>query len=51
MDNYYVQIIQYKDEKVIDELGPSSESKADRVDIGVNINLNHEDFYTLIVQK
>lgn len=32
MNNYYVQIIQHKDEKVIRDLGPFSESKADRVE-------------------
>ena len=47
----YVQIIRFEDDHAIETMGPMSEWKADRVDRGVNINLNHEAFYTLIVTK
>ena len=50
-NNYYVEIIEYKSEEVVKCMGPMSEHKADRVDDGVNINLNHEEFYTLIKEK
>ena len=51
MGNYYVQIIRYTDDGVVEEMGPFSERRADRVDDGANWNLNHEEFYTLITQK
>lgn len=34
---------------VVKRLGPMSERKADKVDGGLNINLNHDKFFTLIV--
>lgn len=46
---YTVQIKQYSDDKVIREFKPcSSERQAEKLDNGVNINLNHEDYYTII---
>ena len=49
---YIVQIKQYSDDKVIKELGPFySERMAERADNGVNINLNHEEYYTITVEK
>lgn len=46
--NFVVQVIAYDDNEVVKEMGPMSERKAERVDDGVNINLNHDAFYTLI---
>ena len=46
---FYVEVVKYPDE-VVKRLGPMSERKADRVDGGLNINLNHENFYTRIVE-
>ena len=51
MSNYYVLIKSYKDDEVVEEIGPMSESKADRVDTGANINLNHDNYYTEIINK
>jgi hypothetical protein len=51
MENYYVQIIRYDDCIVETELGPYTERRAELADGGINRNLNHEDYYTKIVQK
>jgi len=49
--DYYVQVISYETDEIVKELGPMSERKADRVDNGLNINLNHERYYTWIVSE
>ncbi len=46
---YYVEIVAYKNDRVAKRMGPFSERKAERVDGGANINLDHENFYTRIV--
>ena len=51
---YIIQIKMYTtdDDVVIKELGPfGSKRQAAKCDDGVNINLNHEDYYTLIVEN
>ena len=53
---FYVQIIErsfaFNDEiikkRVMKEMGPYSERKAERIEDGVNINLNHDRYYTTI---
>ena len=47
-DKYYVEIIEHKTEKVIKRMGPMSARKAEKVDGGANINLDHEHYYTMI---
>lgn len=48
---YYVEIVKYGDpEEVVKRMGPMSDRKADKVDSGANINLNHEKYYTRIVE-
>ena len=49
-DDYYVRIIEDETGKVEKEMGPMSERKADRVESGVLINLNHERF-TVVVER
>jgi len=49
---YYVEIVEFSTDAVIKRLGPeSSEHNADRLDRGVNINLNHRDYFTRIVTE
>lgn len=48
---FYVQIIAFDGEKLIKEMGPFSEREANMVDNGVNINLNHDKYYTIIQKK
>jgi len=47
--DYYVEIVAFEGDKVIKRMGPMSERKADLVDSGANRNLNHEDYYTRII--
>lgn len=50
---YFVEIVKYGDlEEVVKKMGPiATERQADKIDSGVNINLNHEDYYTRIVKE
>lgn len=50
-DSYFVQVIQYRDFEIEKQLGPMSLAKAEKVDDGININLNHDNFFTKIVRK
>lgn len=47
-EKYYVLIIKYDTEQAVKTMGPMSERKADKVDSGANISLNHEYYYTVI---
>ncbi len=49
---WFVDIIEYEGDKVEKTLGPyGTERQADRADDGVNINLNHERFYTRVDER
>lgn len=51
---YYVQVLKYKrgkDDKLVEEFGPHSYRTADIIEDGLNINLNHEEYYTRIIEK
>lgn len=48
VDTYYVEIVEFETNKVIKSMGPMSERKADRVDSGVTINLNHDRYFTRV---
>jgi len=48
--DYFVEIRTW-DGEVIERKGPMTEWRADRVDGGLNINLNHDDYYTAIVHE
>lgn len=45
----YVEIVAYADDKVIERRGPFTQWKADKIDDGLNINLNHDAYYTRFV--
>lgn len=47
----YVEIVEYESGKVIKRTGPMAERRAGKLDRGYNINLNHEHFYTRIVNE
>ena len=38
-------------EKIVKELGPMSESKADRVERGLLINLNTDEYYVSVIDN
>lgn len=43
-DDWYVYIVERATNKVVKRMGPTSLSTAWRIEDGVNINLNHEDY-------
>ena len=45
---HIVKIISFETEEVLKEYPCNSERQADRVDDGLNINLDHEKFFTVI---
>ena len=50
MIQYFVEIRSFdNDEEPIKKMGPMSEWKAEKVECGAMINLNHEKYYTVIV--
>jgi len=50
MKMFHVEIVRFKDKKVVKRMGPLPERQAERVDDGANINLNHEEYYTRLVE-
>jgi hypothetical protein len=46
---FYVEIVKTSSGEVVERMGPMSERKADKVESGVAINLNHEEYFTRIV--
>ena len=49
--NYYVEIVCFTDGGVEKRMGPMSAHAAEKVARGVDINLNHERFYTRITSS
>ncbi len=48
---FYIEVIEYESGAVVSRMEASSERRAEKIDRGVNINLNHEDYYTRIVEE
>ena len=48
-EQFFVEIVETATDKVHRRLGPNSQARAEKVDGGVNINLDHEQYYTRIV--
>ena len=48
---YYIEIVEFVSEKGVERKGPYTERQADRIDDGMNINLNHSRYYTRIVTE
>ena len=50
---YYVEIVRIvtadECEEVVKRMGPMSERKAERVEMGALHNLNHDDYFTRVV--
>jgi len=57
MTEYYVEIRRYAegdevDDTTVKRMGPYvTERQAEKIDRGANINLNHQDYYTEIVEE
>jgi hypothetical protein len=47
----YVEIVRYLGRVVENRIGPLSEGAAKKVQAGVDINLNHEAYFTRIAKK
>jgi len=45
----FVEIVRTKGEEVVKRMGPLSERMAIKVEEGANINLNHDEYFTRIV--
>jgi hypothetical protein len=50
MNDWYVEIVETETGKVEKRMGPMSERKAEKVEDGANINLDHENYHTRIVK-
>jgi hypothetical protein len=49
---YYVEIVDYETGEVVKRFGPvPTERQADRVEGGIEINLNHEKYFTRTVEE
>jgi hypothetical protein len=48
--NFYVEVLKIGTDEIVRRLGPHDERTAERVERGVSINLDHEKFYTRIVE-
>lgn len=51
VEQFYVEVVEYATEEVVKQLGPNSEWRANKIDDGMNINLNHERYFTRIVSE
>lgn len=50
MSGYFVEVVEDATGEVVKRMGPMSRRKAERVEDGVSINMNHEAFHTRIVE-
>ena len=48
---YHVQIIETATSEVVEEMNAGSERAAERMQRGVEINMNHVEYHTKIVEK
>jgi hypothetical protein len=46
---WFVEVVARKGKKVVKCLGPMSDARAEKVARGVEINMNHDDYYTQVV--
>lgn len=46
---YFVEIVRSETDGVVKTMGPFSEKKADKIEGGININLNHEVYFTRVI--
>lgn len=48
---YYVEVVKIEEDEVVERMGPHSDERwAERIEDGVNINLNHEKYYTRVAE-
>lgn len=47
---YLIEIVETETDEVVETMEATSERTAEKIERGVNINLNHEDYHTRIVE-
>ena len=48
MKHYFIEVVEFDTDEVIERKGPYTERQADKIDNGMNINLNHDKYFTRI---
>lgn len=49
-ERYFVEVVDYETEEVVDRIKvDGTKRKAERVERGVNINMNHDRYFTRVV--
>ena len=48
---FYVEIVSIEGDNVVKRIGPSSRHLAEKIEDSIFINLNHDEYYTQIVDK
>jgi hypothetical protein len=51
MKTHCVEVVEAATDKVVRRLGPMSERKAEKVERGLEINLNHDRFFVRVVPR
>lgn len=54
MNEFFVKIFQLTEngpDEMIKVMGPFSQRKAEKIEAGVNINLDHDNFYTMVTER
>ncbi len=49
--SYYVEVVERSTGEVVNRIGPLGYVQANRVDAGININMNHAEFKSRIVDE
>jgi len=50
-ETFKVQVIEHSTQKVVHEVVATSLNNAQKIDGGLNINLNHEQYFTSIINQ
>ena len=49
-EQWVVEVYRFDNGEVVQRIGPyKTERQADKVDDGINVNLNHDAYYTLVL--
>lgn len=49
-ERYFIEVVDFENDKVVDRIEvKGTKKRAERVDRGININMNHERYFTRIV--
>jgi hypothetical protein len=48
-EEYYIEVVSYADDAVSKRLGPANWRRAEKIESGLEINLNHDLYYTRVI--